>query len=111
MRVEYRCGLDVHREWVCFDHKGYPKDKALKWWRRRMTGPGILPNATVDAIAKAENLMKPVEIKVRKNGKYTEIVEFRFVQDVQAGSSGVPVPSSGGGAAPESPVLFNAVHG
>jgi DNA repair protein RadD len=111
MRVEYRCGLDVHREWVCFDHKGYPKDKALKWWRRRMTGPGILPNATVDAIAKAENLIKPVEIKVRKNGKYTEIVEFRFVQNMQAGSSGVPVPSSGGGAAPESPVLFNAVHG
>lgn len=111
MRVEYRCGMEVYREWVCFDHKGYPKEKALKWWRRRMSGPGILPNTTVEAIGKADALLKPIEIKVRKNGKYTEIVEFRFVSDMSPGGSGVSVPSAAGGNAPSGTLLFNAVHG
>ncbi len=91
MRVEYRCGIALHSEWVCFDHKGYPHDKALRWWQRRMTGPGILPKSTADAIEKSESLRKPTEIKVRKNGKYTEIVEFRFMSDVQSGGQRIPV--------------------
>jgi DNA repair protein RadD len=111
MRVEYRSGLEIYREWVCFDHKGYPKDKALKWWRRRMTGPGILPNTTVDAVGKADALLKPVEIRVRKNGKYTEIIEFRFMSDVLAGGSGVFVYPSTGGDSPSGTVLLNALHG
>lgn len=93
MRVEYRCGIALHSEWVCFDHKGYPHDKALRWWQRRMTGPGILPKSTADAIEKSESLRKPAEIKVRKNGKYTEIVEFRFMSDVQSGGPRIPVPA------------------
>ncbi len=91
MRVEYRCGIALHSEWVCFDHKGYPHDKALRWWQRRMTGPGILPKSTADAIEKSESLRKPTEIKVRKNVKYTEIVEFRFMSDVQSGGQRIPV--------------------
>jgi DNA repair protein RadD len=91
MRVEYRCGLATYSEWVCFDHKGYPREKAMKWWQRRMTGPGILPSSVTDAIAKSDSIRKPVEIRVRKNGKYTEITEFRFVSDVLAGGSGVLV--------------------
>lgn len=81
MRVEYRSGFQTYREWVCFDHKGYPKDKAIKWWRKRMSKPGLIPESTVDAIAKADNLLKPAEIKVQKNGQYTEIVEFRFMPE------------------------------
>lgn len=111
MRVEYRCGLDVHREWVCFEHKGYPKDKAVKWWRTRMSGPGVLPSSTADALAKADSLIKPIEIQVRKNGKYTEVVEFRFVPDVQARGPGVPVHSPSGQTEAQSPILLNAVHG
>ena len=93
MRVEYRCGIALYSEWICFDHKGYPHDKALRWWQRRMTGPGILPKSTADAIEKSESLRKPTEIKVRKNGKYTEIVEFRFMSDVQSGGPRIPVPA------------------
>ena len=111
VRVEYRCGLAVYSEWVLFDHKGYPREKALKWWRRRMTGPGILPASTADALARADTLMKPTEIQVRKNGKYTEVVEFRFMPNVQAGGSGVPVSAAAGGASSQSASLFNAVHG
>jgi len=111
MRVEYRCGMEVYREWVCFDHKGYPKEKALKWWRRRMSGPGILPANTVDAISKADSLLKPVEIQVRKNGKYTEIVEVKFMQDMQTGGARVSVLSPAGSEPTSGTLLFNTVHG
>jgi DNA repair protein RadD len=83
LRVEYRSGMVVYREWVCLEHKGFARDKAIKWWMDRMTGPGVIPTTTVDAIGKANSLLKPAEIKVQKNGKYTEIVGFRFVQDLQ----------------------------
>jgi DNA repair protein RadD len=83
MRVEYRSGMAIYREWVCFEHKGFARDKAIKWWMDRMTGPGTIPTTTVDAIGKANSLLKPAEIKVQKNGKYTEIVGFRFLQDLQ----------------------------
>lgn len=96
MRVEYRCGLNFISEWICLEHKGYPRDKAIKWWRARMTGPGVLPNTVAEGIAQSATLKKPVEIKVQKNGKYTEIKEFRFMSDVLAGGSGVLVyPSKG----------------
>ncbi len=94
MRVEYRSGLVVYREWVCFDHKGYPQEKARKWWQRRMTGPGVLPTSTTDALAKAHTLMKPDEIKVRKNGKYTEVTEFRFLPNLPPEGAGLPVYAS-----------------
>jgi hypothetical protein len=35
LRVTYECGLTQHSEWVCFEHTGFPRDKALSWWRRR----------------------------------------------------------------------------
>ena len=89
MRVEYRCGLTVFREWVCFNHTGFPKDKAIKWWRMRMTKPGVLPSNTDQAVVLADQLIKPIEIKVQKNGQYTDIKEFRFMSDVLAGRAGV----------------------
>lgn len=29
LRVTYDCGLASHSEWVCFEHTGFPRDKAL----------------------------------------------------------------------------------
>jgi len=91
MRVDYRSGLTVFSEWICLDHKGYPKEKALKWWQRRMSGPGVLPKDTTDALAKSNALLKPSEIKVKKNGKYTEVIDFRFVSDLPSGQQGAGV--------------------
>lgn len=111
MRVEYRCGLQVYPEWVCFEHKGFPKDKAIKWWRARMTGPGSLPTNTIEAIAKATALMKPSEIKVQKNGKYTEITKFRFMPNVPPGGERVSLHSSNEKQSPQGSLLLHEVHG
>jgi DNA repair protein RadD len=77
LRVDYRCGLVLHREWVCLEHGGFPREKAVAWWRQR--GPGLPVPATVtDALAQAERLRVPAAIAVRPSGRFTEVVGARF---------------------------------
>jgi DNA repair protein RadD len=36
MRVDYRVGWhDYKSEWICFEHSGYARAKAVQWWTRR----------------------------------------------------------------------------
>jgi DNA repair protein RadD len=40
MRVDYRVGWhDYKSEWVCFEHDGYARQKAVAWWRRHSPDP------------------------------------------------------------------------
>jgi DNA repair protein RadD len=78
LRVTYECGLARHSEWVCFEHTGFPRDKAVGWWRRR--AGNLPPPATVDAaLEQLDQLRRPIAIEVRPAGQYTEIAAARFV--------------------------------
>ncbi|MFM7423037.1 MAG: DNA helicase, partial [Alphaproteobacteria bacterium] len=78
LRVIYECGLIQHSEWVCFEHTGFPRDKALSWWRRR--APDLPPPMTVnEALAQQHHLRRPIAIQVRPTGQYTEITAVRFM--------------------------------
>ena len=78
LRVTYECGLARHSEWVCFEHTGFPRDKAVGWWRRR--AGNLPPPATVDeALQQVGQLRRPIAIQVRPAGQYTEIAAARFV--------------------------------
>lgn len=46
VRVEYRCGLKVYREWICLDHGGWAEIKARQWWQARF-GPTEAREVTV----------------------------------------------------------------
>jgi DNA repair protein RadD len=77
LRVDYHCGLVRCREWVCLEHGGYAGRKAAQWWSRRTDSD--LPPPTVDeALARADELRVPVEIAVRPNARFTEVVHARF---------------------------------
>lgn len=72
LRVEYHCGLSVHREWICLEHDNYPRERAIAWWRSR--APGIpVPNSIDEAMDSVEYLAIPSEIRVRPSGRFTEI--------------------------------------
>lgn len=72
LRVEYYCGLSVHKEWVCLVHGGYPRERAIAWWHSR--APGIpVPDTIEEALDNAAGLRTPSEIRVRPNGRFTEI--------------------------------------
>jgi len=63
---------------VCFEHTGYPREKAVGWWRRR--APDLPPPFTVDeALQHLDALRQPIAIQVRPAGQYTEIAAARFV--------------------------------
>lgn len=76
LRVDYSCGLLSHSEWICFEHTGYARQKAVAWWRSRSTAP--VPLTITDALAQADALTKPTAILVRPSGRFTEIINYRF---------------------------------
>ena len=75
MRVTYRCGLARHSEWICFEHKGYPREKAGRWWVQRARDSAI-PSTVEEALARTVDLPTPRSIQVRPMGRYTEIVAW-----------------------------------
>jgi DNA repair protein RadD len=77
LRVTYECGLARHSEWVCFEHTGYPREKAVSWWRRR--APHLPPPFTVDEVLQQQDVLRqPCAIQVKPVGQYTEIGAVRF---------------------------------
>ena len=77
LRVTYSCGFSQHSEWVCFEHTGYPREKACAWWQRRAADRPV-PRSVAEAMAAAQALAAPSAIRLRPVGQYTEIVGVRF---------------------------------
>jgi DNA repair protein RadD len=78
LRVTYECGLARHSEWICFEHTGFPREKACSWWRRR--APQLpAPSSVDEALEHLDALRQPIAIQVRPTGQYTEITAARFM--------------------------------
>lgn len=71
VRVLYSCGLATYREWICFEHTGYPGKLARDWWRCRTDEP--VPRTALEALARSGVLAVPRNIRVRAGAKYTTI--------------------------------------
>ena len=85
MRVEYRCGLNVYREWICLDHEGHAGNKAREWWLARFgPPPPSLDDALGDLFGKInieEALTSMTEsITTQKKGKFNEIICHKLTQ-------------------------------
>jgi len=85
LKVQYRCGLSMFREWICLDHDGPAGQIAWKWWLRRFppSGSGKKPserptvNSALEDMFLSQSLLDWTKtITVRKNGKYFEIVDY-----------------------------------
>lgn len=77
LKVEYRTSIGHQREWVCLEHSGYAKNKAVQWWRSRTTELPV-PNSVTEALEMVDDLPIPLEISVLPEGKYTRIVGVSF---------------------------------
>mgnify|MGYP001278291655 CR=1 FL=1 len=81
MRVEYRLGFNRwQREWVCFEHTGYARQKAEAWWRTRSHEP--VPSTVEEAVelARAGALAPTLAITVEKKAgeRYERVVGHRL---------------------------------
>jgi DNA repair protein RadD len=75
LRVTYLVGRTVVSEWVCFEHSGFARQKAVQWWQ---TWAGTPPPDTVgDALARVGELTAPREAVLERDGKYHRIKRLR----------------------------------
>jgi DNA repair protein RadD len=80
IRVQYRCGMSVFREWVCLDHGGFAENKARRWWWARF-GREEAETITVDKALEDMFLSERIRgvtetITVIRRGRHTEIVGY-----------------------------------
>lgn len=78
MVVTYQCGMQRFREWVCLEHTGYARTKAVAWWRVRAGSEAIVPRTVNEALELAYSLARPSRIRVDQTLKYAEIVGYDF---------------------------------
>ena len=65
--------IQSQREWVCFEHQGYARRKAENWWQK-MGGLLPFPVNVDEALDRFTELKQPDIIIIRKNEKYTEVI-------------------------------------
>ena len=79
MRVVYFAGLMTYPEWVTFEHPGFARRKAERWWRQH-GGAEPIPETVDDGMARFGELIRPDVIQTRRSGRWHEIVGRRFPQ-------------------------------
>jgi DNA repair protein RadD len=81
MRVNYRCGFQQFSEWVCVEHTGFAKAKAVAWMKERTEY--ALPGSVVSAVSAGEAgvFREPYAITVGKEGKYDRITGYSWKDD------------------------------
>lgn len=79
LRVMYQCGMRQFSEYVCVQHSGYARSKALAWWQRRAPD-AICPRTADEAFALAYGLPSPIRITVDESAKYPEIIGHEFAE-------------------------------
>lgn len=72
IRVEYLCGMTIHKEWV-----QVANSRGKQWWYKRQQGVP-LPLTTEEALLRVHDLPVPKRICIKKEGKYTNIIDIDF---------------------------------
>lgn len=102
LKVTYRTGMTFHHEWVCFDHApgSYARRMAELWWKKRdLRGTDHVPPTTdaAETWTRAGGLATPSAIRVRVEGKYTQVTDHRIddarLPYLRTISEGVRVPA------------------
>ena len=81
MRVDYRVGFNQYvSEWICVEHEGYARQKAVQWWRQRSSEP--VPDSAEAAVELAEmGALAPtlaITVMQKPGEKYERIVGYRL---------------------------------
>ncbi len=81
MRVQYRCGMSMYREWIYLDHPGFAGRTAQAWWRLRFgckTRTDVMTvNDALENMWLCQSLLDWTKtITVKKNGRFYEVVDY-----------------------------------
>lgn len=77
VRVEHLCGMKVQREWWCFEHQGFARERAHRVWRQ-LGGHNPPPRTVDEALDRIEagelQTITAIRIKTKLGSKYEEVV-------------------------------------
>jgi DNA repair protein RadD len=77
VRVDYWGGMRrVASEWACFEHTGFARAKAERWWQRRAPGP--VPRTVTEALGRIQSIACPRAVVVNEVGRWPEIVRVEW---------------------------------
>jgi len=84
LRVDYRIGFNRWQsEWVCIEHDGFARQKAMTWWKRRTLEP--VPNSAEEAceLARHGALRAPIVITVKNiaGQDYDRITGYSWAEE------------------------------
>jgi DNA repair protein RadD len=79
IRITYYCGMLAINEWLCPDHGGFATEKYLM--RRAALGARAIN--TFEAIKECHHWRRPKRIKIRRTGKYYDIVQLEIEKQVR----------------------------
>jgi DNA repair protein RadD len=74
MVVTYATLDGPYKEWICYEHTGYARERACKWHRDRSDRPA--PNKVDEALLM--DFREPTRISERQAGKFHEICGYDF---------------------------------
>jgi len=84
IRVLYRCGMSMFREWICLDHGEYAERKARQWWWARFgkkeAGTVTVDTALEDMLLNQRILDVTETITVIRRGSHAEILNYDLKQ-------------------------------
>jgi len=68
-------------EWVCFEHTGFARSKAVKWWRLRSSHP--VPSTVDEAVEMINRhaCRAPSKLSTEIDGKYRRVSDIEFVDE------------------------------
>ena len=93
MRVEYRVGWNRYiSEWVCFEHTGFARNKAVAWWKARSNEPVPATAEEAVAICNAGGVAPTLAITIRHTAgeKYPRIVKHQLGDKPSLASATLP---------------------
>lgn len=82
LRVDYYGPLmKIASEWICLEHQGYPRTKAVTWWVQRAPGTPV-PTTIDEAETRAPaELRIPSAVIVNFQPKYPEVVNYEWLEN------------------------------
>ncbi|MHC2090166.1 DEAD/DEAH box helicase [Methylobacterium sp. CM6244] len=66
-----------HRVRIALEQAGYPREKAVQWWRQ-LGGGRDVPMTVAEALTRIDDLTRPSAILIRANGRLSESISYRF---------------------------------
>lgn len=84
LRVVYRSGFLTYTEWLCFEHHGFPRRKAERWWRLRAPRDVPPPSTVREALSYTNTLRVPDRILIQPNGRFFDVIDADIPRHVDA---------------------------